>query len=103
MASNATVATAVLGVLVPAIAWGQAASPETQLQQEMRHRRAIVRPVTPPEQAERDADQVVNEVQRQRDEAAARALDRPVQRPPQADHDLTGGIQTRNLNNVLRR
>jgi hypothetical protein len=103
MASSATVVSALFAVLLPATALAQAASPETQLQQEMRHRRAIVRPVTPPEQVERDANQAADDIERQRDEAAARALTRPAQRPPQADQDLTGGIQTRNLNNTLRR
>jgi len=99
-------AVAVIVTLVPASVLAQAASPdtETQLQQEMRHRRVIVRPVTHPAEVQRDAERAAAEVEQQQSgQAIARDLNRPAQRPPQVDQDLKGGIQTRNLNNLLRR
>ena len=91
-----------IGALVPATVLAQAASPgtETQLQQEMRHRRVIVRPLTPPEQVQQDVESATAEIRQQ---AVVRDLNRPGQRPPQTDQDLKGGIQTRSLNNALRR
>jgi hypothetical protein len=87
----------------PATVLAQSASPETEMQQEMRHRRVIVRPIVPPEQVERDVERAAAEIQQQRDDAAARELTRPMQPAPQADQDLKAGIQTRNLNNAVRR
>ncbi len=97
------VCAALMPVVAPATVLAQSASPETEMQQEMRHRRVIVRPAVPPEQVERDAEHAAAEIQRQRDDAAARELTRPTQRAPQVDQDLKGGIQTRNLNNAVRR
>ncbi len=97
---------ALIGTLVSATVFAQAASPtsETLLQQEMRHRRVIVRPLTPADQVQQDADRATAEIQQQdREQAITRGLTRPAQRPPQADQDLKGGIQTRSLNDALRR
>ena len=93
---------ALIGTLVPATVFAQAASPtsETQLQQELRHRRVIVRPPTPPDQVQQDVDRATTDIQQQ---TVVRDLARPAQRPPQADQDLKGGIQTRSLNDALRR
>jgi len=102
MTSKVAAVIALLGALVPATVLAQAASPDTQLQQEMRHRRVIVRPPTPTDQVERDVDRAVAEIQ-EREQAVGRDLNRPAQRPPQTDQDLKGGIQTRSLNNALRR
>jgi hypothetical protein len=102
-----TAVIALVGMLVPATVLAQAASvdTETKLQQEMRHRRVIVRPTTPPAEVQRDADQAATEVlqQKEREQAVVRDLTRPAPRAPQADDDLKGGIQTRSLNNALRR
>jgi hypothetical protein len=107
MRRNVTAMLALIGIVAPTTVLAQAAaSPggETQLQQEMRHRRAIVRPITPPEQAQQDVDRAAADIQqRDREQAVVRDLTRPPQRPPQADPDLKGGIQTRALNNALRR
>jgi hypothetical protein len=92
--------------LIPATALAQAASPdtETQLQQDLRHRRVIVRPLTPADEVQHDVDTATSAIQQQeREQAALRDVARPAQRPPQADQDLIGGIQTRSLNNLLRR
>jgi hypothetical protein len=103
---NVTAVIALVGMLVPAAALAQAASPgrDTQLQQEMRHRRVIVRPLTPTDQVQQDVDRAAAEIQPQdREQAIVRDLTRPAPRSPQMDPDLKGGIQTRSLNNALRR
>jgi len=106
MRRNVTALIALVGVLVPATVLAQAASPgrETQMQQEMRHRRVIVRPVTPIDQVQQDVDRATAEIQQQeREQEVVRDLNRPPSRQPQTDQDLKGGIQTRSLNNALRR
>jgi hypothetical protein len=107
MKSDVAAVIALVGMLVPATVLAQAASvdTETKLQQELRHRRVIVRPTTPPAEVQRDADQAATEVlqQKEREQAVVRDLTRPAPRAPQADQDLKGGIQTRSLNNALRR
>lgn len=105
MRRNVTAVIALLGTLIPGIVIAQPASPggETRLQQEVRHRRVIVRPVTPAEQVQRDVDVATAELEQQRREGMVRDLTRPAPRPSQMDHDLRGGIQTRALNSALRR
>ena len=105
MRADVTAVIVLVGTLVPASVLAQAAAPvaETELQQEMRHRRVIVRPPTPSDQVERDVDRATTEIRQQERDAAVRELGRPAQRAPQADQDLKGGIQTRSLNNALRR
>ena len=106
MKNDVAAVIALVGILVPATVLAQAASvdTETKLQQEMRHRRVIVRPTTPPAEVQRDAEQAATELQQQeREQAVVRGLTRPAPRAPQADQDLKGGIQTRSLNNALRR
>ena len=103
MKFTVTVVLVLLGAVVPTTVLAQAASPNTQLEQQVRERRVIVRPSIPPEQVQRDADQAAAEIRQQREDATVRELTRPTQRPPQTDQDLKGGIQTRNLNNALRR
>ena len=66
--------------------------------------RVIVRPLTPADEVQRHVDTATAEVQQQnREQAVVRDVTRPAQRPPQADQDLKGGIQTRNLDRLLRR
>ncbi|HEV8584695.1 MAG TPA: hypothetical protein VGT02_06965 [Methylomirabilota bacterium] len=106
MRRNVTAMIALMGILLPGTVLAQAASPgrETQLQQEMRHRRVIVRPTTPMNEVQRDVDVATAEIEAQgREDGIARDLTRPAPRQPQMDHDLKGGIQTRALNNALRR
>jgi hypothetical protein len=104
MRRTVTALIALAGLVMPATALAQAASPETQLQQEMRHRRVIVRPVTPLSEVQRDLDTATGEIeQQQREAGVVRDLTRPVPRVPQMDQDLRGGIQTRALNDALRR
>jgi hypothetical protein len=106
MRRNVTAMLALMGILLPGTVLAQAASPgrETQLQQEMRHRRVIVRPSTPMNEVQRDVDVATAEIERQgRAEEMTRDLTQPAPRQTQMDHDLRGGIQTRALNNALRR
>ena len=97
---------ALIVTLVPATVLAQVARPdtETQLQQDLRHRRVIVKPVTPLSEVNRDLDRVELEALQQEARAAIeRKLSRPAQTPPHVDDDFKGGIQTRNLNNLLGR
>jgi hypothetical protein len=95
---------ALIVTLIPATVLAQAASPdtETQLQQDLRHRRVIVKPTTPLSEVNRDLDRVELEGAQQQERAAIeRKLSRPAQTPPHVDDDFKGGIQTRSLNNLL--
>jgi hypothetical protein len=106
MRLNVTAVVALIGVLLPAAALAQSVGlgRETQLQQEMRHRRVIVRPGTPVERVQQDVDWATVQVERQqRRDAVVRELTRSAPCEPQADADLRGGIQTRSLSNALRR
>jgi hypothetical protein len=106
MRLGVTAAFALAGALLRAIVFAQAASPapETRLQQEMRHRRVIVRPATPLGEVQRDVDTATAEVERgRREDGVVRDLTRPAPRQPQMDQDLRGGIQTRALNDARRR
>jgi hypothetical protein len=106
MRRQITAVVALSVTLIPGLVLAQAASPqtETQLEQEMRHRRVIVRPLTPIEEVQRDVDRATADLgQQDREQATVRDLNRPPQRAPQTDQDLKGGIQTRSLNNLLRR
>ncbi len=97
---------ALIATFVPATVLAQAASPdtETQLQQDLRHRRVIVKPLTPLSEVQRDLDRVeIEGLQQQERAAIERRLSRPAQTPPHVDDDFKGGIQTRNLNNLLGR
>jgi|SRR5215470_1719243 len=95
---------ALILTLMPATVLAQTGSSdtETQLQQDLRHRRVIVKPVTPLSEVNRDLDRVELEALQQQERAAIeRRLSRPVQTPPHVDDDFKGGIQTRSLNNLL--
>ena len=106
MGRQVTAVVALSVTLIPGTVLAQAATPqtETHLQQEMRHRRVIVRPLTPVGEVQRDVDRATADLgQQDREQAIVRDLNRPPQRAPQTDQDLKGGIQTRSLNNLLRR
>jgi hypothetical protein len=97
---------AALILLTPGAALAQAASPgpETRLETERRQRRAVVRPGTPSDVVEHDAEAVATEVeQRRRQHETARGLTQPVPRRPDLDYDVKSGIQSQRLNDALRR
>ena len=53
---------------------------------------------------QQDLNRAAAEIQQPaRQQAIVRDLTRPAPRSPQTDTDLKGGIQSRSLNNVLRR
>jgi hypothetical protein len=92
-------------VLAPAPVLAQAASPlDTQLQMERRERRAIVRPSTPGEVIEQDAEAATREIEQQRRQRETMGtLTRPAPRRPDLDYDVKSGIQSQRLNDALRR
>ena len=94
----------VLALLIAAPVVAQDASPgDTQLQIERRQRRVIVRPSTPLEAVQQDAEaaQAVVE-QRQRQQGTVRELTRPVPRRPDLDYDVKSGIQSQRLHDARR-
>ena len=94
----------VLLLLVPASVLAQAASPKPDGKVEMstQQRRIVVRPGTPADTVEHDAEAAAAEVQEQRSHARARALTRPAPRRPDLDYDVKSGIQSQRLNDALR-
>ena len=92
-------------LFLPDTVRAQAANPtETQLEMERRQRRAIVRPTTPAETIERDAQAAAVEAEeRQRRHEIVRDLRRPLPRRPDLDYDVKSGIQSQRLNDALRR
>jgi hypothetical protein len=66
--------------------------------------RRVVHPPPALEIVERDAEQAAAQIeQRERDEELARKEIREPERRPNLDHDVVQGIQSRNIDNVLRR
>jgi hypothetical protein len=81
-------------LLLPSVAPAQSAAVDTQLQQEARRKRLVVRPEAPVAAAVRDADRAAS------DTAAAeltRDANDPVRRQPQLDYDVANAIQARNI------
>jgi len=98
---------AVLAVvlLAPADARAQAPSPtDTQFQMERQQRRVFVRPSLPADVVGRDVEAASAELQeREREEQLARDVRHPLPRRPDLDYDVKNGIQSRRLNDALRR
>jgi hypothetical protein len=106
MRLNVTAVVALIGALLPGAALAQSPDQgrDTQLQQEMRHRRVIMRPGTPVERVQQDVDRATTQIEgQQRRDALVREVTQPSARGTYADADLRGGIQTRSLGNALRR
>lgn len=96
-----TVPLALLIVLVSAGA-APAQSKSGSIDLEYKPRTPALRPV-PPKKLEEDTAQAVRELDRRRtDEMLQKAQPGPARRP-NVDPDLSGGIQTRGLNDALRR
>jgi hypothetical protein len=67
---------------------------------EREHRRIVVRPSTPAETVEHDAEEVTAEVERhRRQQDLVRDLRRPLPRRPDLDYDVKSGIQSQRLHN----
>jgi hypothetical protein len=113
LARAAALGAALLSATLPPVSTGAqapligaqpgAAGPEAGVSARTEHRRVIVQPLPSRETVERDADQAVDAIarrerlSREAQESAARAV-----RRPDLDRDVVGGIQTRNLNRLLR-
>lgn len=65
-------------------------------------RAPAVQPV-PPKKVEEDTAQAVREIDRQRTDQMLRDAQPSPPRRPDLDRDVTGGVQTRGLNDALRR
>lgn len=97
---------AVALTLLPWPAFGQSAlsSSDADLQQRLRQRKVIVQPKPSADTVTRDAEQAVDDLAaRQRRDETLRELNQPGTRRPDLDQNVTGGIQTRNLNSVRPR
>ena len=84
----------------------QAQQPGTSLhlQLTLSRKPSTAQPSPDPQMAEKDAEQAIAEVQarQRRDELARELVPGPVRRPDLAP-DVIGGIQSRNINDALRR
>lgn len=95
---------ALLAVLaLPLASTAQDASPggDTQLQMEMKRKRAIVHPTPPRAIVEQDIESSEAVLQQRRDRII-REVTRPEPRRPDLDYSVTSGIQARNLQRVRR-
>ena len=89
---------------LPALAQSALPSSDADLQQRIRQQRTIVQPKPSPETVTRDANEAVDELAaRQRRDETLRELNQPMPRRPDLNENVTGGIQTRNLNSVRPR
>lgn len=96
-------------VLIVLLGWPaavRAEPPSSSLQGDPKlssHRR-VVHPPPAPEIVERDAEHAAAQIeQRERDDELARKEVREPERRPNLDHDVVQGIQSRNIDNALRR
>ena len=81
-------------LLLPSVAPAQSAAVDTQLQQETRRKRLVVRPEPPVPAAVRDAERAAQDTA---DAELVRDANEPVRRQPQLDYDVTNSIQARSL------
>jgi hypothetical protein len=89
---------------LPALAQSAPPSGDAELQQRIRQKKTIVQPKPSPETVTRDANEAVDELAaRQRRDETLRELNQPMPRRPDLNENVTGGIQTRNLNSVRPR
>src|SRR5262245_24997639 len=88
----------------PAFAQGAPSSSDADLQQRIRQKKIIVQPRPSADTVTREAEQAVDDLAaRQRRDETLRELNQPGARRPDLDPNVTGGIQTRNLNSVRPR
>jgi hypothetical protein len=97
---------AIVLALLPLSALAQSTPPsgDVDLQQRIHQKKTIVQPKPSPETVTRDANEAVDELAaRQRRDETLRELNQPMPRRPDLNENVTGGIQTRNLNSVRPR
>jgi hypothetical protein len=92
-------------MLLPVPVLAQSApSSDGDLQQRIRQKKIIVQPKPSPETATREANEAVDELgARARRDETLRDLNRPMPPRPDLNENVTGGIQTRNLNSIRPR
>lgn len=84
-------------------AWAEDPSTPLQLHLTLSRRPAFVHPTPDPKIAEKDADEAIAEIKaRERGEELSRETLRPSRRPD-LSYDVWSGIQSRNINDALRR
>ena len=94
---------ALLHIATPAV-WAQQPAMLLHLQLTLSRKPSTAQPSPDPQMAEKDAEQAIAEIQaRQRRDELARELVPGRVRRPDLDRDVIGGIQSRNLNDALRR
>ena len=93
-------------VLMPLPTLGQSALPSTdaELQQRIRQKKVIVQPRPSADAVTGDANEAIDHVgARARQQERFRELRQPMPRRPDLNENVTGGIQTRDLNSVRPR
>jgi hypothetical protein len=98
-------AVALLAAALPVAAAAQSTAPDpTDLQLEMKRKRAVVLPKQSPEQVRSDADRAVDELAGRRSPGPVVNQTSPVRPParPDLDRDVRGGIQSQRVNDALR-
>ncbi len=105
LVTSAVLALALLPLLfTPALAQSAAVADDTRLQQELRHRRAVVRPPVSADAVAADVAETQQAIaQRRADEAAMREVTRPPAVRPDTRYDVYSAIQTRTLERPRRR
>ncbi len=92
-----------LQVSVPAV-WAQQPSEPLQLELKVARKPPVTHPLPDPTVVEKDAEEAAGEIEaRERRDELIRELIQGRLRRPDLDRDVIGGIQSRNLNDVLRR
>lgn len=104
MKSTCAVGMAMLIIGLPLAAAAQSSAPSTDLQIQTKQRRAVVLPKPTQEQIRQDADTAVSEFAATRNPSQIVRETSPMRPPsrPDLNSDVTGGIQTRQLNDALR-
>ena len=104
MKSTCAVGIVMLVVGLPLVAAAQSA-PSTDLQIQTKQRRSVVLPKPTPEQVRQDADTAVSEFAASRNPSQVVRETSPLRPPgrPDLNYDVTGGIQTRQLNDALKK
>jgi hypothetical protein len=105
MTFTCAVGIAMLIAGLPLAAAAQSPAPSTDLQIQTKQRRSVVLPKPTPEQVRQDADTAVSEFAATRNPGQVVRETSPLRPPgrPDLNYDVTGGIQTRQLNDALRK
>ena len=87
-----------------ASSWGEEPSPQLKLELTLARKPPVIHPRPDPKTAEQDAEQAIAEVEtRKRDERLMRETAPAAPRRPDLHYDVLSGIQSRGLQDALRR